>query len=65
MLPLSLLLLTDPLEDHLLRLLALLELSLHLLLYLKSRLSLSSHGRDQCSKLVWLGHLSGCDHGNR
>jgi hypothetical protein len=33
----------DPLEDHLLRLRVLLELSLHLLLYLESRLSLSSH----------------------
>jgi hypothetical protein len=32
---------------HLLRLLVLLELSLHMLLYLESRLSLSSHSRDQ------------------
>jgi hypothetical protein len=52
LLPLSLLLLTDPLEDHLLRLLVLLELSLRLLLYLKCLLSLSSHSRDQCSELV-------------
>jgi hypothetical protein len=47
MLPLSLLLLSDPLEYHLLRLLVLLELSLHLLLYLERRLCLSSHSREQ------------------
>jgi hypothetical protein len=40
-------LLSDPLEDHLMRLLVLLELSLHLLLYLEGRQSLSSHSREQ------------------
>jgi hypothetical protein len=40
-------------------------LSLHLLLYLECVLSLSSHSLDQSGKLVWLGHLSSCDRGNR
>jgi hypothetical protein len=65
LLSLCLLLLTDPLKDHLLRLLALLKLSLHLLLYLECGLRLSSHSLDQSGKLVWLGHLSSCDRGNR
>jgi hypothetical protein len=65
LLPLCLLLLTDPLKDHLLRLLVLLKLCLHLLLYLECSLRLSSHSLDQCSELVWLGHLSSCDRGNR
>jgi hypothetical protein len=62
LLPLCLLLLTDPLKDHLLWLL---ELCLHLLLYLEGGLRLSSHSLNQCGKLVWLGHLSSCDRGNR
>jgi hypothetical protein len=61
LLPLSLLLLTDPLKDHLLRLLKLLELSLHLLLYLERRLCLSGHGLDKSSELVRLRHLCSCD----
>jgi hypothetical protein len=41
LLPLCLLLLSDPLKDHLLSLLVLLKLSLHLLLHLEGGLSLS------------------------
>jgi hypothetical protein len=41
LLPLSLLLLSDPLKDHLLSLLVLLKLCLHLLLHLEGGLSLS------------------------
>jgi hypothetical protein len=41
MLPLCLLLLSDPLKDHLLSLMVLLKLSLHLLLHLEGGLSLS------------------------
>jgi hypothetical protein len=65
LLPLCLLLLTDPLKDHLLRLLVLLELSLHLLLDLERRLCLSDHGLDKSSELVWLRHLCSCDHRDR
>jgi hypothetical protein len=65
LLPLCLLLLTDLLKDHLLGLLELLKLCLHLLLYLECGLRLSSHSMDQSGKLVWLGHLSCCDRGNR
>jgi hypothetical protein len=65
LLTLCLLLLTDPLKDHLLGLLELLELGLHLLLDLECGLRLSSHSLDQSGKLVWLGHLSCFDCGNR
>jgi hypothetical protein len=65
LLPLCLLLLMDPLKDHLLRLMVLLKLSLHLLLYLECGLSLSSHSLNRSGKLVWLGHLSSCDRGNQ
>jgi hypothetical protein len=41
LLPLSLLLLLDPLKDHLLSLLVLLKLCLHMLLHLEGGLSLS------------------------
>jgi hypothetical protein len=41
LLPLSLLLLLDPLNDHLLSLLVLLKLCLHMLLHLEGGLSLS------------------------
>jgi hypothetical protein len=61
LLPLCLLLLSDPLKDHLLSLLALLKMSMHLLLHLEGSLSLSSQSLDQGGELVWLGHLSGCD----
>jgi hypothetical protein len=36
-----------------------------LLLYLECGLRLSSHSLDQSGKLVWLGHRSCCDRGNR
>jgi hypothetical protein len=65
LLPLCLLLLSDPLKDHLLCLLVLLKLSLHLLLQLEGGLSLSYHNLDQCSELVWLGHLSSGDRRDR
>jgi hypothetical protein len=64
LLPLCLLLLTDPLKEHLLRLLVLLELSLHLLLDLERRLCLSGHGLDKSSELVRLRHLCSCDRRN-
>jgi hypothetical protein len=52
LLPLCLLLLADPLKDHLLGLLVLLKLSLHQLLHLEGDLSLSCHSLNQCSELV-------------
>jgi hypothetical protein len=47
LLPLCLLLLSDPLKDHLLSLLVLLKLSLHQLLHLEGGLSLSCQGLNQ------------------
>jgi hypothetical protein len=47
LLPLCLLLLSDPLKDHLLSLLVLLKLSLHLLLHLEGGLSLSCQSLNQ------------------
>jgi hypothetical protein len=47
LLPLCLLLLSDPLKDDLLSLLVLLKLSLHLLLHLEGGLSLSCQGLNQ------------------
>jgi hypothetical protein len=61
LLPLCLLLLSDPLKDHLLSLLVLLKMSLHLLLHLEGGLSPSCQSLDQGGELVWLGHLSGYD----
>jgi hypothetical protein len=58
LLPVCLLLLSDPLKDHLLSLLVLLKLCLHLLLHLEGSLSLSCQSLDQGGELVWLGHLS-------
>jgi hypothetical protein len=58
MLPLCLLLLSDPRKDHLLSLMVLLKLCLHLLLYLEGSLSLSYQSLDYGGELVWLGHLS-------
>jgi hypothetical protein len=46
MLPLCLLLLSDPRKDHLLSLMVLLKLFLHLLLYLEGSLSLSYQSLD-------------------
>jgi hypothetical protein len=43
----------------------LLELCLHLMLHVEYGLRLSSYSLNQCSELVWLGHLSSCDRGNR
>jgi hypothetical protein len=52
LLPLCLLLLSDPLKDHLLGLLVLLKLSLHLLLHLEGSLILSCQCLDQGGELV-------------
>jgi hypothetical protein len=57
LLPMCLLLLSDPLKDHLLSLLMLLKLCLHLPLHLEGSLSLSCQCLDQGGELVWLGHL--------